>query len=42
MRIGWTVDELEEPSFNQELDFDANPFEAMMEASEAVDDDDDD
>jgi hypothetical protein len=39
LRAGWSVDELEEPSFDQELDFDADPFEAMMEAEEYEEDD---
>ena len=32
MRIGWTVDELEESS--NHVDFDADPFEAAMIAAE--------
>jgi hypothetical protein len=38
LRAGWSCDELEEPSFDQDLDFDADPFEAMMEAEELEDD----
>jgi hypothetical protein len=32
MRIGWTVDEIE--STGEELDFDADPFDAAFEAGE--------
>jgi hypothetical protein len=41
LRIGWSVDELEEPSMASELDFDVDPFEAALleaEAEEAEDD----
>jgi hypothetical protein len=41
MRIGWSVDELEEPSA-QELDFDADPFEQSLWDAEQEDGDDDD
>lgn len=46
MRIGWSVDEIEEPTA-QELDFDADPFEqslweAEQEEREDEDEDDDD
>ncbi|HEY3234149.1 MAG TPA: transcriptional regulator [Polyangiaceae bacterium] len=34
MRIGWTVDELEE-SGHHELDFDLDPFEAALQQAEA-------
>jgi hypothetical protein len=34
MRIGWTVDELEEPQVEQELDFDMDPFEAALYEAE--------
>jgi hypothetical protein len=40
LRAGWSADELEEPSFDQDLDFDADPFEAMMEAEELEEDED--
>ena len=30
MRIGWSVDEIEETSSDQDLDFDADPFEASL------------
>jgi len=42
LRIGWSVDELEEPSMASELDFDVDPFEAALleaEAEEAEEDD---
>ncbi len=32
MRIGWSCDELEEPSAEQALDFDFDPFEAALDA----------
>jgi hypothetical protein len=35
MRIGWSVDELEETGSEQELDFDADPFEATLWEMEA-------
>jgi hypothetical protein len=38
MRIGWTVDELEETGDN--LDFDMDPFEAALWEAENEDDDD--
>ena len=41
-RIGWSVDELEEPNMATELDFDVDPFEAALlqaEAEEAEQDD---
>ncbi len=43
MRIGWCVDELEEPAREQELDFDVDPFEAALwqAEQEGVEDDDD-
>lgn len=39
-RIGWSVDELEESTSDDELDFDADPFEAGLweVADEAYDD----
>jgi hypothetical protein len=40
MRIGWTVDELEE-SGDSELDFDMDPFEAALWEAENEDKDDD-
>lgn len=40
MRIGWSVDEIEE-SMAAELDFDADPFEAMMQAEEEEEDEED-
>ena len=40
MRIGWSVDEIEE-SMAQELDFDVDPFEAMLDSAEAEEDEDD-
>ena len=43
MRIGWSVDELEEQNVGAELDFDVDPFEAALlaaEAEEAEEDDD--
>ena len=40
MRIGWTVDELEETGDN--LDFDMDPFEAALWEAENEDDEDDD
>ncbi len=30
MRIGWSVDELEETASEDDLDFDADPFEAGL------------
>ena len=30
MRIGWSVDELEESSRDREVDFDEDPFEASL------------
>ena len=30
MRIGWTVDELEEPAAGGELDFEEDPFETGL------------
>ncbi len=42
MRIGWSVDELDEPA-EQELDFDMDPFEAALyeaEEEEAEDEED--
>jgi hypothetical protein len=46
MRIGWTVDELEETGSEQDLDFDADPFESSLWDTEAdyygSDEDDDD
>ena len=39
MRIGWSVDDLEQPE--QELDFDADPVEAALDEAEYEDDDDD-
>jgi hypothetical protein len=41
MRIGWSVDEIEE-SMSQELDFDADPFETMLDAVESEEDDEED
>jgi len=38
MRIGWSVDELEESGDN--LDFDMDPFEAALWEAENEDDDD--
>lgn len=35
LRIGWSVDELEEPSLASELDFDIDPFEAALREAEA-------
>ena len=35
MRIGWTVDELEETDSDQDPDFDADPFEAALWDMEA-------
>lgn len=43
LRIGWSVDELEEQSLSAELDFDVDPFEAALleaEAEEREDDED--
>ena len=37
MRIGWTVDEIEESG--AELDFDMDPFEAALWEAENADDD---
>ena len=42
MRIGWSVDEIEETSAEAELDFDVDPFEAQLDAYEQEEDDDDD
>lgn len=42
MRAGWTLDELEEPALGAELDFDADPFEAMLDAAEEEDEDEED
>ncbi len=36
MRIGWTVDEIEDTG--KELDFDMDPFEAALWAAEQEDD----
>jgi hypothetical protein len=42
MRIGWSVDELEEPADLSDLDFDIDPFEAALrEAEEEADEEDD-
>jgi hypothetical protein len=41
MRIGWSVDEIEE-SMAQELDFDVDPFEAMLDAAAAEEEEEDD
>jgi hypothetical protein len=30
MRIGWSVDEIDAPASESELDFDVDPFEASM------------
>jgi len=35
LRIGWSVDDLEEPSMAAELDFDVDPFEAALREAEA-------
>ena len=37
LRVGWSVDELEET--DQELDFDLDPFERSLVAAESEDDD---
>ena len=37
MRIGWSVDELDEPAVEQELDFDVDPFEAALYQAEEED-----
>lgn len=37
MRIGWTVDEIEDTG--KELDFDLDPFEASLWAAEQKEDD---
>lgn len=42
MRIGWSVDELDEPAVEQELDFDVDPFEAALWQAEAEDSAEDD
>ena len=42
MRIGWTVDEIEETSAEAELDFDVDPFEAQLDAYEEEEEEDDD
>ena len=43
MRIGWSVDELEEPNRDHDLDFDADPFEASLwDLEEDMYDDDED
>lgn len=39
MRIGWSVDELDEPAVEQELDFDVDPFEAAEAALWQADED---
>ncbi len=44
MRIGWSVDELDEPAVEQELDFDMDPFEAALwqaEEEDAAEDEED-
>jgi hypothetical protein len=41
MRIGWSVDEIEETSAEAELDFDVDPFEAQLDAYEEEEDEDD-
>jgi hypothetical protein len=38
MRIGWSVDELDEPAVEQELDFDMDPFEAALWEAEQEED----
>jgi hypothetical protein len=40
LRIGWSLEDIEEPS-REQVDFDADPFEAMWD-SVAEDDDEDD
>jgi hypothetical protein len=45
MRIGWSVDEIEEPAVEQALDFDMDPFEAALweaEQEEAEEESEDD
>ena len=38
-RAGWSIDDVEDPN-RQEQDFDYDPFEAMLDAADAEDDDD--
>lgn len=38
LRVGWSVDEIEEPS-HSDLDFDSDPIEAMWDAATEADDD---
>ena len=40
MRIGWSVDELDEPNPHAELDFDFDPYEAALDAAENEEDED--
>jgi hypothetical protein len=42
MRIGWSVDELEVPNSDMELDFDLDPFEAALIKAEEEEFEDDD
>ena len=42
MRIGWSVDEIEETSAEAELDLHADPFEAQPHAYDQEEHDDDD
>ena len=40
-RIGWSLEDLDEPN-REQLDFDADPFEASLWEAEADEDDEDD
>jgi hypothetical protein len=42
MRIGWSVDEIEETSAEAELDFDVDPFEAQLDAYEEEEEEEED
>ncbi len=39
MRAGWSMDELDMPTHERELDFDLDPFEAALREAEAEDED---
>jgi len=41
LRPNWSIDDVEDPN-RQEIDFDHDPFEAMLDSAEYEEDDDDD
>ena len=41
MRAGWSIDELDMPDRQRDLDFDLDPFEAALREAEGESDDDD-